>query len=59
MVICQRSVPVVWGLVSKVVVGDEGLLYLEARREHASGYYQIGDNEAGHAEGEKNGLASV
>lgn len=59
MVICQRSVPVVWGLVSKVLVGGGGRLYLKAWREHASGYYEIGDNEAGHAEGEENGLASV
>lgn len=59
LAICQRRVPLVWGSVSKVLVGDWGLLYLKSWREHTGGYYEIGDDEAGHAKGQEDGLSGV
>ena len=38
---------------------EKGQLYLKTRGEHASCDYEIGDDEAGHAEGQENGLAGV
>ena len=59
LVICQSSVPVVWESVREVLVVDWIILYLKTWCEHASGYYEIGDDEAGHAKGKEYGLAGV
>ena len=46
-------------MLSEATVRRKGQLYLKAWREHASCDYEIGDDEAGHAEGQENGLAGV
>lgn len=57
-VICQRRVPVVSaGSVGVVRVGQE--MYLEVGSQHAGCDDEVGYNEAGHAEREKDGLSGV
>jgi len=58
LVICQRSVPVVW-VSLKSARCRWGSLYLEAGCEHAGCDYEVGDDEARHAKGEKDWLSGI
>ena len=61
LVICQRTVPVVWRRRQGVSGREagEGGAYTEAWRQHAGRDDEVGDDEAGHAEGQEDRLAGV